>query len=105
MCRPLLWGILLCLAASGCAARQVVRNPDHGVVAIPSNADYWPFKYRQKAETLMAEHFPDGYAIEHEEETIVGQTVSTDSNAQPGVTRTTTTASDNTEWRIYYRRR
>mgnify|MGYP006420490937 CR=1 FL=1 len=57
----------------GCSVRQIVRERDYGVVAVPSNANYWPFKYRDKATELMDAHFPGGYEIVREEEVVTGQ--------------------------------
>ena len=109
---------LLSMIAAGCA-RQVVRTADFGVVAMPSNTNLvWPFDYRNQAEGMMGSHFPEGYVVEREEETVVGQTVDTQQdhttnqlfpalwpfNIETGTTQTTQTTSDNTEWRIYYRR-
>jgi hypothetical protein len=51
-------------ALAGCqSARYVVRESDHGVVAIPLDSS----QYRKEAEELMREHFPDGYTIVREE--------------------------------------
>ena len=58
----------------------MMRNQDYGVVAIPGNYNSWPLKYRESAEELMAEHFPAGYVIDHEEEYVVGQTTRQRSN-------------------------
>ena len=109
----------LSLALYGCTtARRVVKASDHGVIAIPSDSNAWPFRYREKAEELMAQHFPEGYVIEHEEEAVVGQTTHIDTDESDGVvhasrhvsigtgtTNTTVTTTDATEWRIHYRRR
>jgi len=60
-------------ALTGCqSARYVVRESDHGVVAIPLDSS----KYRREAEELMQEHFPDGYTIVREEQAPVEQTAS-----------------------------
>lgn len=95
-----------------------MRDASHGIIAIPSNSTSWPLKHRQKAEQLMAEHFPEGYVIDREEETIVGQTTQFHENhddqsaeVADGVTvanastRGSVTTRDATEYRIYYRRR
>ena len=58
----------------GCAARQVLKDPDYGVVAIPNNTNRWPSRYRDKADEIMSQHFPAGYEVVREEEVIVGQT-------------------------------
>jgi hypothetical protein len=116
--------LLLTLLANsqwGCAtARVVMRNQNEGVVAIPVNHDRWPVRHRQKAEALMAQHFPEGYAIEHEEEYVIGQTTrygedrsgemvlfgnSVGVGLGSGRRTGTATTVDQTEYRIYYRRR
>lgn len=111
--------LLGALLLTGCAARQVLKEPDYGVVAIPSNSNSWPTHYRDKATQLMEEHFPQGYEIVREEEYVVGQTTThneeQDHNEIEVVkdilkvgstdTRSTTTTHDNTEYRIHYRRR
>lgn len=109
--------VLFFAAFLGCA-RQVVRGQNHGVVAIPSNSNTWPFRYRDEAHQIMSEHFPEGYEIEHEEEVVVGQTTRVDSDTDTSKvkvfgplsvgaekTRITERTKDDTEWRIYYRRR
>ncbi|WP_166831330.1 hypothetical protein [Thalassoroseus pseudoceratinae] len=54
---------------SGCAsARYVTKGEMEGVVAMPSDTD----RNREKAEELMAQHFPEGYEIVFEEEAAVG---------------------------------
>lgn len=120
MNRTFLFGLLLCTAAfAGCSARQVLKERDYGVVAIPSNSNSWPMKYRDKANKLMEQHFPEGYEIVREEEYVVGQTTThneeQDHNEVEVVkdilrvgstdTRSTTTTTDDTEYRIHYRRR
>jgi len=58
----------------GCqSARYVLKEPDRGVVAIPVSALNWPVNHRKAAEKLMADHFPEGYVIDREEEVVVGQ--------------------------------
>lgn len=113
----------LCLlaAVSGCgSARMLSYNADTGVgvVAIPSNANYWPLKYRDEADKLMAQRCPGGYDIVEEKEVVVGQTATTSNTAErqePVNTRrgpvertsssTVTTVSDQTEYRITFRAR
>jgi hypothetical protein len=57
-------GVLLLLALAGCqSARYVVRETDHGIVAIPADSP----KHLSEAEELMREHFPDGYRVVREE--------------------------------------
>jgi hypothetical protein len=64
------------LAMSGCAttsdARYVYQDHDFGVVAIPRNTPQGREKYRQQAEVLMAQHFPQGYEIVRAEEVPAG---------------------------------
>lgn len=116
--RRLMLVLLLSLVASGCA-RQVMRSRDHGIVAIPSNSNlFWPFDYRNQADRIMASHFPQGYEIVREEETVIGQTVDIEEEnvsnklvdlgpleVGASTTRAKETTTDNTEWRIYYQRR
>ena len=65
--------ILWILMLVGCqSARYVVREADHGVVAIPVGSD----RYRREAEQLMQEHFPDGFTVVREEEVFVEDTTS-----------------------------
>ncbi len=72
-------GVILGLSGigiSGCAmesdARYVYQDGEFGVVAIPSNTPLGPNHYRQQAEALMAQHFPDGYEIVRAEEVVEG---------------------------------
>jgi hypothetical protein len=59
----------LVILACGCGgARYVVREPDRGIVAIPSNTP----KNQAKAAELMLAHFPQGYVIDDEQEAQVG---------------------------------
>lgn len=111
-----LFALLIC---AGCSARQVLKEGDYGVVAIPANHNAWPMKYREKADKMMAAHFPDGYEIVREEEVVTGQTTEynedqshNDVEVIKGIltvgrteTRATETTTDNTEYRIHYRRR
>ena len=106
-------------ALSGCStpARYVTVNSTGGVVAIPSNTNEWPNHYRKQAEELMQAKCADGYVIEYEEEFVIGthRTTSTSSTgypaqaAPPGMpmtqnAREATSLSNQTEWRIYFRR-
>jgi hypothetical protein len=114
--------LLLVLGLAGCAGpRFVAQDPSGGVIAMPSNTDYWPTHFRAKAEEMMARKCPQGYHIEHEEEVVVGHSVtgseSTDTQTQdfPGrknrsdvqltttETSHTTTSQDITEYRITFR--
>ncbi|MCH2204127.1 MAG: hypothetical protein MK102_19350 [Fuerstiella sp.] len=108
-----------CLTTYGCqSARYVVREQEAGVVAIPSNSSQWPVKYREHAEELMSQHFPEGYEIVREEEVVVGQQThfqqdhqGTNDTSQDalellsGSSSGTSTTLDQTEWRIHYRRK
>src|SRR3954462_10714854 len=75
---------LLLAAAVGCgsSARLINGTPDGGVVAIPSNSNYWPLKYRDDAEKLMAQRCPNGYEIVSEQEVVTGQTSTTNEDVE-----------------------
>jgi hypothetical protein len=110
---------LLLAAAVGCgsSARLINGSPDGGVVAIPSNSNYWPLKYRDEAEKLMAQRCPNGYEIVSEQEVVVGKTSTTNENVdrrsptssrykvEQTSTSTTTSVNDQTEYRITFRAR
>jgi len=75
MCGRFGVGIVLGLAGwlmSGCAstsdARYVYQDSEFGVVAIPRNTPEGPQHYREQAQALMAQHFPQGYEIVRAEE-------------------------------------
>src|SRR5262249_38773492 len=78
-------GILLfcCAFSGGCMspARYVSVTNDGGIVAIPSNTNYWPTHNRDAAEDLMRKKCPEGYVIDREEEIVVGQTKHVNPNA------------------------
>ena len=105
--------IMLLLTVSGCAsARYVMKDASTGVVAISANSE----RHREKAVELMQQHFPAGYAIEREEETVVGQTThhhvdhgstieqNGKRSVETGQVNGTETTVENTEYRIFYRR-
>jgi hypothetical protein len=103
--------VVMLVAVSGCGtARLIETTPDGGVVAIPSNSNYWPVKYRDNAEKLMAQKCPNGYDIVSEKEVVVGEksTTSELTDVGPGgdksrqMTRVTTTRPE-TEYRIAFR--
>lgn len=110
---------VIAAAASGCPSVRVVSQQDSsGVIAIPANTDMWPFRYRSKAEALLAQQCPEGYVIELEEEYVTGQTtriqedhqenehqVSKRVSLSTGSSSTTATTSDQKEWRIHYRKK
>lgn len=102
--------VLLAIAlVSGCAsARHVMKDAETGIVAIPANSQ----RNREKAISLMEQHFPEGYVIEREEEIVVGQTThqeidggTNDGKHRIGQTRSTATTVPTTEYRISYRKR
>ena len=121
--QPSRWrlAVVTCLAltgGTGCQSVRVVNKSETGgVIAIPANTDMWPFRYRSKAEAMLAQQCPEGYIIELEEEFVTGQTTNVQEdhrqddrqiskNASFTVDRSSTTAttSDVKEWRIYYRK-
>jgi len=68
--------LILAFGTMGCAstqqARYVYQDGQFGVVGIPENTDRWPSYYRQRADTLMKGHFPEGYEIVRAEEVDAG---------------------------------
>ncbi len=68
---PLVW-----LVAAGCVGagpvRYVYQDGQFGVIGLPENTSKWPTHYRDRAETLMARHFPQGYEIIRAEEIVEG---------------------------------
>ena len=111
----------LACGSSGCAsARYVEKNGDSGIVAIPSNADFWPIKHRTAAMELIQQHVGPGYEIVEEKEVVTG--VMTHHNqevkreptfnsevpfleAEKQTITNSTSTTDRTEYRIAYRRR
>jgi len=71
------FALLLPLVGCASSARLVKWDQDGGIVAIPSNTNYWPNRYREQAEDLMQKKCPKGYEIVREEEVAVGQTART----------------------------
>jgi hypothetical protein len=109
------------VCGTGCAnsARFVEVNNSGGVVAIPSNSNGWPTYYRKHAEELMQAKCPAGYVVYREEEVVTGVTQSvnttTDTSGNPKLaawhldtvtenTRQTTTSTNQTEYRLWFRR-
>src|SRR5437879_2196534 len=83
--RLLLPAVLLAAAAAGCAgARLIQGTPEGGVVAIPSNSNSWPHRYRESAEKLMADRCPNGYDVVEEKEVVVGQMTAMNEYAMRG---------------------
>src|SRR5439155_27266608 len=70
------------ITTMGCAssARLVKWDQDGGIIAIPSNNNYWPNRYRDQADELMQKKCPRGYEVVREEEVAVGQTAATHTN-------------------------
>lgn len=109
---------LAIMSGLGCqSARYIQKTEDRGVVAIPRNSNRYP-NYRDQANELMIEHFPDGYLIEHEEEVVVGQTThyredereeivhaSNEKSAAARSANGSETTVPKTEYRIHYRRK
>jgi hypothetical protein len=101
-------------------ARYVQKQSDEGVVAIPSNSNYWPTFNRDQALKLIQDHVGADYEIVKEKSVVSGQVTTTDqqttetpmptrngqtpSGTQTSVSQTTRSA-DVTEWYIYYRKR
>ena len=108
-------------ASSGCAsARYVEKNADGGIVAIPSNADFWPINHRAAALQLIEKHVGPGYELGDEKEVVIGVTTNHNQEvkreptynsevpflgAEKQTITNSTTSSDRTEYRIAYRRR
>jgi hypothetical protein len=113
--------VCLLVAVSGCgSARMLSYNADTGtgVVAIPANYNFWPLKYRDDADKLMAQKCPNGYDVVEEKEAVVGQraTTSASTETQQAIrarggpldrtnSSSVTTLSDETEYRITFRAR
>jgi hypothetical protein len=88
MCGRIAAGIVVGLAGllvPGCVttheARYVYQDSQFGVVAIPKNTTEGPYHYREQAESLMAQHFPDGYEIIRAEEVVEGSRTVTRANS------------------------
>src|SRR5262249_12562930 len=104
--------VLVLVTVSGCgSARMIQSGPDGGVVAIPSNSNYWPFKYRDSAEKMMTQKCPNGYDIVREEEIVIGQKSTTSEQTdhitpagfRDGRERTTTSVTTSTRPETEYR--
>lgn len=108
-------------ALSGCGtARYVEKNAESGIIAIPSNADFWPMKHRTEAIALIEKHVGPAYEIVEEKEVVTGVTTHHNQEvtreptynsevpflgAEKQTVTNSTSTSDTTEWRIAYRRR
>ena len=115
--------LLTLVAQLGCqTARYVRKDGAYGEVAIPSNSNSWPYYNRDQAEKLMAQHFPEGYEVDVEEEAVIGQKTDYSENGSGagvpirlgrgvglgvgiGNKTGTATTTNKTEWRLRYRRR
>src|SRR5262249_15255416 len=111
-------GLLLVLACGCGGARMIYQDQNGGVVAIPSNQNYWPFYYRDEADKLMRAKCPHGYDIVREEEVAVGKVTTNTENTntetreiqsrrRPGTATATATSltsetHDKTEYRITF---
>jgi hypothetical protein len=104
--RALLWIVLLGLC--GCSQAQfVVVENDHGIVSIPRNTNAWPTYYRNSADELLREKFPQGVVIDREEAKVVGEDVQhghATSLTMLGmrIDRETEHTRPITEWYIYF---
>ncbi len=114
------WGFALAaLLIAGCTSPRVVSStPTGGCIAIPNNSDSWPSYNMTKAKEKMSELCPAGYKVIREEEVVVGQT--TTNNTQRDTkevpiakglavdvqqtTRNTTETRDRTEYRIWFQK-
>jgi hypothetical protein len=99
-----LFPLLACaLLGTGClstTARFVEnRQGSGGIVAIPSNTNYWPTYHRDAAKKLMAEACPNGYEITTEREVAVGQEVRTTNSASMSTSVTAPTKEYQIEFR------
>lgn len=113
--------LLLTGLVSCSSARYVLKEPETGIIAMPADTP----RNREKATELMAQHFPNGYIIDREQETVIGQvthhqthhqtehqtehgtTTETNKNqsVESGQSNAIATTVDKTEYRIFYRRR
>jgi len=111
--------VLATLSINGCStARMVSTSPAGGCVAVADNSDSWPTYNMTKARELMQKQCPTGYKIIREEEVVVGQTTTNNTEASTKevplvkglvmdvqqTTRNTTSVRDQTEWRIWYQK-
>lgn len=118
-------GLFAVLALSHCGcqtARYVRKDGGYGEVAIPADSNSWPYYNRDQAKKLMADHFPEGYEVEKEEEAVIGQKTDYSENGAGGIAPVrigrgmnigvgignksgTATTTNKTEWRLRYRRK
>jgi hypothetical protein len=67
---------VLALFSTGCVTTQSVRyvyqDKNFGVIGMPENTNRWPTYFHRRAETMMGQHFPDGFEIVRAEEVTEG---------------------------------
>jgi len=68
---PIAWLMAAGSAGAG-PVRYVYQDGQFGVIGLPENTSRWPTHYRERAEALMARHFPLGYEIIRAEEVVEG---------------------------------
>jgi len=68
---PIAWLMAAGSAGAG-PVRYVYQDGQFGVIGLPENTSRWPTHYRERAEALMARHFPQGYEIIRAEEVVEG---------------------------------
>lgn len=80
--RGILGAALLALVGGGgCleTAHYVTLDANGGVVGLPGPTDHWPTNNRKAAEELMKQKCPQGYVVDREQETPIGQTTTENS--------------------------
>ena len=107
------------LMLTGCStARLVSSDAKGGCIAVADSTDRWPTYNMTKAREMMEQQCPGGYTIIRQEEFVVGQTTTNntqrDTKETPIVrglvtgvqetTRNSTEVRDKTEYRIWYQR-
>jgi hypothetical protein len=108
------------LLFAGCSSARLVSSDSRGgCVAVADSTDHWPTYNMTKARELMQKQCPGGYAIVKQEEVVVGQTTTNNTqrdtkevpivkglvNGVQETTQRTTSVHDQTEWRIWYERK
>ena len=78
--------LLGCIATAGCAApqgsaRYVIKDADHGVIALPADNEL----NQAKAKKLMAIHFPDGFILGKQWEHEIGEDTNFSESSQGGI--------------------
>jgi hypothetical protein len=86
---------LFAIGNSGCTlAHYIYRQPDYGVVAIPSNTNSWPFYYRDRAIELIRKHVGPDYVIVKEQTVVTGGNVGLDQTTPRGTPASVEDPSD-----------